>query len=399
MILLRAKQVITSAMAPPLRDAGVLVDAGKILDVGDAAALALRIGPGTREIDLGDQCVLPGLFDSHVHLGFDGGPDPVARMQASSDHQQLVQMLKSASELLRAGVTTARDLGARGHLALVVQEAVATGMALGPELLVANQPVTTTGGHCWFMGGESDTREDVRRAVRERHKAGANLVKVMSTGGFMTKGSAPWHAQFALDELRTIVEEAHRVDMPVAAHAHGTPGIANAVEAGVSTLEHCSWVDDVGMPGAAYAPEITDKIVARDIRVCPTVNLRFHDVEPARREGRMRRIKEMHAAGVRFIAGTDAGIDFTPHGAYAKGLVALSSCGFSSAEVIACATSEAAAGLGVGDRKGTIAPGMDADLIAVPGDPLEDLGVLERVRFVMLAGRVVEFPELDDAGA
>src|SRR5271169_4885196 len=145
MILIRASNVITNASAPVLDDGAVLVDAGKVVAVGAASVIAAQAGENTRQIDLGSRTLLPGLFDSHVHLGFDGGPDPFARMNASSDEQQLILMLRSARELLRAGVTTARDLGARGHLGLVVQEAFETGMADGPEMLVANQPVTTTG--------------------------------------------------------------------------------------------------------------------------------------------------------------------------------------------------------------------------------------------------------------
>jgi len=399
MLIVRARRVITAAAEEPIIDGAVLVDAGKIVGVGSGTDMEKQAGPNAKLIDLGARTLLPGLFDSHVHLGFDGGPDPVALMKSSSDEQQLVLMLRSARELLRAGVTTARDLGARGHLALVVQEALATGMADGPEILVANQPVTTTGGHCWFMGGEADGRDEVRRAVRERHKAGANLVKVMSTGGFMTQGSAPWHAQFPLDELQVIVEEATRVSMPVAAHAHGTPGIRNAVEAGVTTIEHCSWVGDHGLPGEAYADDVVEKIVEKNIRVCCTTNARFKTIDETRLEGMKRRVSLMHEAGVKFIAGTDSGINLTPHGAYAGGLEALEMCGLDRTEILTAATTEAASALGVGERKGAIRVGMDADMIAVVGNPLDDLSVLSDVTWVMRAGRAIEFPEVDETGA
>ena len=399
MLIVKAKRVITAALELPILDGAVLVDAGKIVDVGSVSELEKTAGPNAKQIDLGTRTVLPGLFDSHVHLGFDGGPDPVGLMKASSDEQQLVLMLRSARELLRAGVTTARDLGARGHLALVVQEALATGMADGPEILVANEPVTTTGGHCWFMGGEADGRDEVRRAVRERHKAGANLVKVMSTGGFMTAGSAPWHAQFALDELQVIVEEASRVSMPVAAHAHGTPGIRNAVEAGVTTLEHCSWVGDHGLPGEAYAEDVVERIVEKGIRVCCTTNDRLKTIDPTRRAASMRRVGLMHDAGVKFIAGTDSGINFTPHGSYAGGLEALEACGLTRTEILTAATTEAASAFGLGERKGALWVGMDADMVAVAGNPLDDLSVLWDVSWVMRAGRAIEFPHIEESGA
>ena len=258
--------------------------------------------------------------------------------------------------------------------------------------MIANEPITTTGGHCWFMGGEADGHDEIRRAVRERHKAGADVVKVMSTGGFMTAGSAPWHAQFASAELQTLVDEARRVEMPVAAHAHGTPGIANAVAAGVTTIEHCSWVAADGIPGEGYDEDIVGAIVDKSIRVCVTANARFGSRDPVRREGARRRIVRMHAAGVRFIAGTDSGINNVRHYEYAGGLLALADCGLTPAEVLAAATTEAAAACGLARSKGAIAPGMDADLIAVDGNPLDDLAVLVPEPWVMKAGRVVTLP-------
>ena len=158
--------------------------------------------------DYPDSTILPGLIDSHVHLGFDGGPDPAARMRAETDEQQLILMLNRARELLGVGVTTARDLGGRGYLNVAVRDAIAEGLARGPRMVVAAHPITVTGGHCWFMGGEADSEDDLRRMVRTHHKHGADLIKVMSTGGFMTTGSAPWYAQFTAEQLAVIVAEA-----------------------------------------------------------------------------------------------------------------------------------------------------------------------------------------------
>jgi imidazolonepropionase-like amidohydrolase len=146
--------------------------------------------------------IMPGLIDSHVHLAFDGGPNPAARMRAETGEQQLMLMLRSARELLGVGVTTARDLGSRGYLAVAVRDAIAAGLARGPRLVVAACPITVTGGHCWFMGGEADSEDDLRHLVRTHHKNGADLIKVMSTVGFMTSGSAPWYAQFTTAQAR-----------------------------------------------------------------------------------------------------------------------------------------------------------------------------------------------------
>ena len=271
MELLTPDRVITGAAHEVIEGGAVLVDGSGILAVGPAAQVTSRPeAAGASVRDLSGQTLLPGLIDCHVHLGFDASEAPVAHMMAASDHQLLVEMLRNARRLLAAGVTTARELGARGLLDLVVQEAIEEGKAPGPRLLVSNQPITVTGGHCWFMGCERDDHDGLRRAVREHHKAGAQVIKVMATGGFMTAGSAPWHAQFGPDELRVIVEEARRLGKRVAAHAHGLTGIRNSVAAGVDTIEHCSWAAETG---ENFDEEVAAAIVDKGIFVCPTANV------------------------------------------------------------------------------------------------------------------------------
>ncbi len=364
---------------------GAVVLGGQTVDwVGACGELPAEFA-GLRRTDYPDSTILPGLIDCHVHLGFSGGTDPAARMRSETDEQQLVLMLQNARQLLGVGVTTARDLGARSYLDLVVRDAITAGLARGPRMVVAARPITVTGGHCWFMGGEADSEDDLRRMVRTHHKRGADLIKVMSTGGFMTSGSAPWYAQFTARQLTVIVEEAARVGMPVAAHAHGTEGIRRAVEAGVSTLEHCSFVTDTNdrVFDQALAAEIAD----RKIFVCPTVNVNTPYV--AKLAGIMvgANVKAMHELGVRIIAGTDAGIDNCPHHQYVGGLESMVGLGFRPAEVLAFATTEAAAALCVGDVTGRLAPGYDADLIVVAGDPLTDIAALGSLRRVVARGR------------
>jgi imidazolonepropionase-like amidohydrolase len=273
---------------------------------------------GLPRTDYPGATIVPGLIDSHVHLGFDGGPDPAARMRAETDEQQLVLMLRNARDLLGVGVTTARDLGARSFLGVVVRDAIASGLARGPRLVVAGPPVTVTGGHCWFMGGEADSEDDLRRIVRTHHKHGADLIKVMSTGGFMTEGSAPWYAQFTSAQLAVIVEEAARVDKPVAAHAHGIEGIRRAVDAGVTTLEHCSFVTETNE--RRFDEPLAATIAERGIFVCPTINANAPYVAELTGITVGEHVMAMHQMGVRIIAGTDAGVDNTPHHQYVGGL-------------------------------------------------------------------------------
>jgi imidazolonepropionase-like amidohydrolase len=307
-------------------------------------------------------------------------------MRAETDEQQLVLMLRNARDLLGVGVTTARDLGSRAYLAVVVRDAIAAGLARGPRMVVAGPPVTVTGGHCWFMGGEADSEDDLRRIVRTHHKHGADLIKVMATGGFMTTGSAPWYAQFTAAQLALIVAEARRVDMPVAAHAHGLEGVRRAVEAGVTTIEHCSWVTETNE--RQFDERLAARMAERGIVVCPTINVNAPYVTKLTGRTVGENVTKMQEVGVRLIAGTDAGIDNTPHHQYAGGLAALVTLlGLRSADVIAMATTEAAAVLGVGAVTGRLAPGYEADLIVVDGDPLTDVTALARLRRVIARGR------------
>jgi imidazolonepropionase-like amidohydrolase len=329
--------------------------------------------------------ILPGLIDSHVHLAFDGGPDPAARMRAETDEQQLLLMLRSARDLLGVGVTTARDLGGRGYLSVLVRDAIAADLARGPRLVVSGSPVTVTGGHCWFMGGEADSDDELRRLVRTHHKHGTDLIKVMSTGGFMTSGSAPWHAQFSTAQLAVIVEEAARVDKPVAAHAHGIEGIQRAVDAGVSTLEHCSFVTETNE--RQFSEPLAAQIAERGIVVCPTINVNAPYVAKLTGISVGQHVKPLHDRGVRIIVGTDAGVDNTPHHQYLGALQYLVTLGFTADQVLAMATTEAAAALGVGGVTGRLAPGYQADLIVVDGDPRADIGALGALRRVIARGR------------
>jgi imidazolonepropionase-like amidohydrolase len=379
-----ADRVITETAQGCVDGGVVVVDGTAITWVGRAADLPAELADHAERVDLGAATLLPGLIDAHVHLGFDGGTDPVARMTGESDASQTALMLASARELLSVGVTTARDLGARTHVAVDVRNAIAAGTVRGPRLLVAGAPITTTGGHCWFIGGEADSVDDVRRAVRLRHKAGVDVIKVMATGGFMTPGSAPWFAQYATDELAVIVAEAHRVGLRVAAHVHGVQGIDRVVAAGVDTLEHCTFSRDDG--SVAFDPELADRIAASSAYVSPTMNCRVPELV-RRGAGKYRpAVGELHARGAKIIASTDAGIDFVPHRGYPAGLAAMVEFGVPAAAVLTAATSQAATALGVADLTGRLAPGLDADLVAVGGDPRTDPRAYADLRLVLTRG-------------
>jgi imidazolonepropionase-like amidohydrolase len=386
MRLYQSGALLTGARNELIRRGGVLVDGPRIVAAGPLDTLMAEHPVPVDVVDLGDVTLLPGLVDAHVHLGFDGGPAPVARMRAETDAEQLILMLRSARELLSVGVTTARDLGARSFLDIAVAAATASGMAEGPRLLTAARPLTPTGGHCWFMGGECDTADDLRRMVRLHHKMGAGFVKVMSTGGFMTEGAPPWSAQFSLAEVEAVVAEAHRLGQRVAAHAHGRLGITQAVTAQVDTIEHGSFAGPDRQYGSDFDPAVVDEIAAAGIYVCPTMNAHALTLRERIGDALEKVIMGLYSGGVQIIAGTDAGIDNCPHDAYILGLEALAMVGLPAVEILDAATLRAARALGVDDRTGTIEPGKDADLIAVRGDPRTDISVLNHLELVVARG-------------
>lgn len=381
--VLRADRVLSGPQLRPI-DAGALVVEGpSVTWVGRAGDLSADVSGQADVQDLGAVTVLPGLIDAHVHLGFDGGPAPVRRMMAESDAQQVVTMVASARALLSVGVTTARDLGARSYLDVVVRDAIAAGTVRGPRMITAGAPLTVTGGHCWFMGAEVDSEQDIRQMVRRHHKAGVDLIKVMATGGNMTPGSAPRHAQFTRDELAVAVEEAHRLGKRVAAHAHGVEGIVRALDAGVDTLEHCSFQTADGLGGVV--PEVAERIASSGTVVSPTCNCRLPQLQQARPQLQFP-AGELYRRGVPIIASTDAGIDHNPHHGFVEGLEAMTGLGIPNRDVLLAATSRAADALGLGGVVGELTSGASADVIAVAGAPDQDVSALRNLRYVLARG-------------
>jgi imidazolonepropionase-like amidohydrolase len=387
MLALRAARLWNGISDRVIDQPLVLIEGGVISAVESGS---IAPPPGVEVIDLGDATLLPGLIDVHVHLGFDAGSDPVAQMNADHDLTLLLRMAQHARQALRAGVTTVRDLGDRNYLGIALRDWYRSGSEPGPEILAAGPPITVTGGHCYFMNGEVDGELGVRRGVREHVKRGADVIKVMATGGHMTPGTNPLAAQFTVTELRAAVEEAHRLDKRLTAHAHATVGIELAVEAGVDGIEHCSF--QVG-DGLHAEQSLIERIAAQQIAAAPTIGRPPWSPSPpqfeARREARFRIIERMHRAGVKLVTGTDAGIAGVPHDSATWSVRAFAQAGLSNVEALRTATSVAADACGVADRKGALAPGKDADMLAVAGNPLTDLDALDAVLAVFRAGRRV----------
>ncbi|AEW98631.1 amidohydrolase family protein [Streptantibioticus cattleyicolor] len=389
-LLILADRIVTGPASHVTGDGAVLLDGEVIAAVGPAASLEPSVDRAVPRLRCPGATVLPGLIDCHVHLAFDAGPDPVRAVAEADPDELAAAMADRARQLVASGVTTVRDLGDRDAMTVALRAAVDSGRTPGPRILAATAPLTSPGGHCGFLGGEVGGDEEIRTRIAENAKAGADLIKVMASGGALTPGGPRmWQSQFTRAQLRLIVEEAAAHGLDVAAHAHGTDAIADCVAAGVRTLEHCSWRTAEGM---VYDPEVTRRIVAEDIAVCRCVSgdwrLFLEQLGPERAEAMSVIIRSMREAGVRFIAGTDAGVPGARFGDYVGMLEFFVSLGFSPAEVVDMATTHAAHALRLSDT-GVLAPGKRADLLVVAGDPLAGLDALRRVEHVFAAGRRV----------
>ena len=365
-------------------DADVLaIEDGRITAVGEAAA-----APGEDMRDLSGLTVLPGLIDAHVHMTLDPSLKTPDAQLAVPDETVVRDMDVRAEAMVRAGITTARDLGGGKWLELALRDRIAAGRP-GPRLLCAGQPVTSIEGHCHFWGGEACDADAAETVIERQVAHGVDLIKIMATGGNLTKGSSPRKAQYDAQTTAEIVGHARRRGFDVAAHCHGTEGIDHAARAGVATIEHCSWLGDDGRR-SGYDPDVAAAIVANGAWVSPTINAGWRrfaknaQFDEAVR-GTFRRMRE---AGIRLIASTDAGIPNVRHEDLARALPVFAHfAGLTPAEVLRSATSDCAEAIGLGNVTGRIAPDLAADLVFVDGDPLADLAVLEAPAFVVARGR------------
>jgi imidazolonepropionase-like amidohydrolase len=345
---------------------------------------------GAHLVDLGGATLLPGLVDTHVHLVFDGTAGAVDNLAARDDDATLAAMREAGTQLLRAGVTTVRDLGDRDYLSLRLR-----GEQAMPTLVTAGPPLTSPDGHCHFLGGCAEpTESGVRAAVRRHAERGVDVIKIMASGGTLTPGSRQELSQFDAAAMRAAVDEAHRLGLPVTAHAHGTPAIADALAAGVDGMEHVTFwtADGVDAPDDLLtALADSPVVIGATVGIRPMAGMSPPPVIVARLPHVLANHRRLRELGASIVPGTDSGIGpMKPHGVLAYALPTLWDLGFAPAEALRLITSVAAGVCGQADRKGRLAEGFDADLLAVDGDPLADPTALLQVRAVFARGRRVD---------
>jgi imidazolonepropionase-like amidohydrolase len=398
----RVGRLLDGTGAPAIADAALLVIDDTIAEVGPNATVAQP--EDARTLDLPDATALPGLMDAHVHVALPPTVDPLRSLEAESDEDLIIRGTAASERMVRAGITTAFDCGARGMTGYRIRDAIARGLALGPRLLVSGRPVTQTRGHCYFFGGEADGVEGVREAVRRLlEDEGADGIKIMATGGGLTPGTDSRHASYSVEELAAAADEAHRLGKRVTSHAHGVPGIDNASRAGIDSIQHCTMLGEDW--GWAFDESVARSMADRGTRAIPTISAGTrYEVETGKEivnlqpnPGRMTRsdwwanARALQDAGVTLVPGTDVGINFTDFGEdLFIELEAWVGIGLEPAHVIHCATGRAAWHLGIESETGTLRPGLQADVLIVDGTPDHEITDLRRTRLILKGGRRIQ---------
>lgn len=391
-LIVRGALLVDGTGAPPVADGVLMAADGEVVYAGPADA-APAASPDAHVIDAEGRALIPGLIDCHVHLCFDGEPDFEAEARVPAGRAGLKAM-RNAVSAINAGITTVRDLGGIGSASLDVAWAQRAGIVQGPRILTAGRLLTITGGHSHFIGVEADTADDLVKAVRRIRKEGADLIKIVATGGVLTPGIGATRSAYTVEQIAAAVAEAHEAGLRVAAHAIGADGIVAALRGGVDSIEHASHLDDEAIKLLAEGNAWVVATLAAPFHICsggPGI--------PDYAVTKATELTQVHGAsfaraveaGVRIAAGTDAGTPFNRHGGLSVELRLMHENGMPLDRVLRSATAEGAALLGIDERVGTLEAGKVADLVLLDGDPLRDVDAYHprNVALVARGGRVV----------
>lgn len=390
--ILRGAYLIDGTGADPRPDATLVIDGARITEVGSGTGA--RAPGGATVVDVTGQTVMPGLFDCHVHLEMDAGASPLVSLAAEAAEHTFRAAARRAAGMLRRGITTVRDCGAKGWGVIRLRDAIAAGTVPGPRILACGQAIGARGGHAGVLCDPVDDEAGAAAAARRQLDAGADFIKMMVTGGFGKDGEQLSHSELSAAQIRAAAAVAHAAGKKLTAHAYGTEGILHAIAGNADSVEHAAFLDE----------ETIHLLRDKGIFIVPTLTNTYRVTTQGARGGvldylvatassafptMMTNAGRAHRAGVRMAIGTDGGSWVNGHGDVATEVRLRIEAGASALEAVTMATLGSARCLGLDDSVGTLEVGKRADLIVLDGDPLSDLSALQRIRAVYTAGTPV----------
>lgn len=401
-----ARRVANEDSTGWLLDHSVVVEDGLISGVISTSELPSEIGTTNSLYDLGDVSLLPGLIDAHFHMEFGSHADSWRSLMTDPLEVRIMRATHHLRLNLMVGLTTLRDLGARNEVTFPIKRALESGVIPGPRIIVAGTPITITAGHGWFIGREADSKDDVVSAVRDQVRLGAQVIKMMASGGRTTPTANPRRAQYDIETLRAAVVEAHRSNVPIVAHTLAADGIRACVEAGIDHVIHAKWYHRAASGGLDYDQTVVDQMADQGQWADPTIGMALlkldadkkrSNIEPAPMhwavgvdvplEDHLANYRRMHESGVRFTAGLDGG-DLTRSTACSWAYQEL--LGWDNWAAIRAATQDNAEALGISNQVGLIRAGLVADMAAFQGDPGANIRDLSVAASVVQAGKPVK---------
>lgn len=396
--VLRCGSLLDARTGSITKDAVIIAEGGLVKQTGSAASVSMPAG--AEQVDLSDAFCLPGLIDVHDHLTADPTDEGYSAL-GKSIPRETVTGAKNARTTLLAGFTTVRNVGASGFSDVAVRDGINAGEIPGPRMFVSGPPLGITGGHCdndllapefhYKDEGVADGPWAARAKVRENIKYGVDLIKICASGGVLSKGDSPGAEQYTLEEMQAIAQEAHKLGRKVAAHAHGTQAIKDAINAGIDSIEHSSLIDEEGIELAKqHGTYLVFDIYNDDYILSEGAKAGMlpESIEKEKKVGHLQRenFRKAYLAGAKLAFGTDGGV--YPHGDNARQFATMVEWGMKPIDTIRAATVNAADLMNLNGKAGVIAPGSFADVIAVASNPLTDVRVLQHVKFVMKNGKV-----------